>query len=157
METIIVYLTNTFLFTKTKAFLAFIVWLFGVMIWWFDIMKQALFILIMLDFFLGFINAWRTNTLSKARIQLGMIKIVWYCLALIILNYTSIAIWWLSINGFWLVEFWVSYLALNEWLSWLRHLSKMWVPIPVALINKIESYKDNLELKNMNLWNTQKQ
>ena len=156
MEAILVYLANTFLFTKTKAIFLFILWFFWIMIWWFDAMKQALFILLMIDFVLWFIIAWKTSTLSKKRIQLWMIKIVSYCMTLIVLNYTSIAIWWLNINWFWLVEFWVSYLAINEWLSALRHLSKLWVPIPQGLIDKLENYKDNLELKDFVKWNSQK-
>lgn len=157
MEAIIVYLTNTFLFTKTKAFIAFLIWLFWIMVWWLDAMKQALFMLLILDFFLWFVLAFANNTLSKKRMQLWIVKIFAYCIVLIAVNYTNIAIWWITIYWFWLMEFMVWYLALNELISILRHLWKLWVPIPKWLINKLENYKDSLELKDFMKWNSQKQ
>lgn len=149
MEAIYTYCIATFTFTKLKTFLAFLFGIFWTIIGGFTVMVQAMFILLVLDFILGFIIAWKDWTISKKKMQLGIVKIVAYCLTLIVLNYTNIVIWWINFNWFWILEFWVSYLGINEALSCLKHLWNLWVPIPIWIIKKLENYKENLEMKDL--------
>lgn len=150
---IITYLLHTFTFTKIKIYLTIIVGFIFTLMWWVKIITEALFILLIIDFVLGFVLAIIENKLNKKKMQLWLIKIVAYCITLIVLNYTNQAIMWANINWFWILEFGIAYLSLNEALSALRHLGKLWVPIPLSIINKLEDYKESLEFKDFKKWN----
>lgn len=149
METILLYIINTFTVTKLKAFITIVVSFFWMLIWWITIMIKAMFALLILDFILWFIYAWITHNISKKKMQLWIVKLLTYSCTLIVLNFTNLAIMWININWFWIMEFWVSYLAVNEALSCLKHLWNLWVPIPVWIVNKLENYKDNLTIKDI--------
>lgn len=147
MEGILAYLAHTFTITKIKACFTVILWIFSALIGEISIMIQAMFILLMLDFFLGFLLARIKWEVSKKKMQLGIVKMVAYCITLIVFHYTDISVMQIDINGFWVMEFGVSYLAVNEALSCLKHLSCLWVPIPQKIIDKLENYKDNIGMK----------
>lgn len=144
MDSILTYLLHTFTFTKLKALLSVVYSWFAYLIGWFDTMVQGLYVLLMLDFILGFGNAWRTHTISKKKMQLWIVKIIAYSVTLIVIHYADVAT--LSADIFWLGvrELWVGYLAVNEALSCLKYLTEFWVPLPKWLIVRLESYRDNL-------------
>ncbi len=145
MDAILLYLANTFTVTKIKVVLSMIYSWFAYIIGGFDLMVEALYILLILDFTLGFISAWNTHTVSKKKMQLWTVKIVTYSITLIVINYADIATLWANIGGVGIREIWVGYLSVNEALSCLKHLTSFGVPLPVWLIKKLEGYRDNLE------------
>ena len=145
MEAIFIYIMNTFTFTKIKLALAFLYSWFSYMIGGFDLMVESLYILLVMDFVLGFLRAWNTHTISKKRMQLGIIKIITYSVTLIVINYADISAMWVNFQGVWIRELWVAYLSINEALSCLYHLWKFGVRLPLWLIKKLEWYRDNLE------------
>lgn len=145
VESLITYMVHTLTFSKLKLFISSVIALFTALIWGYTALIEALFMLMVIDFVLWFVNAWQKNALSRERMRNGFIKIIWYCIALIVLNYTSIAVFWANIGGYGVKEFWVSYLAVHEWISTLRHLACMWVPIPKSLLDKLENYKEKLD------------
>jgi phage-related holin len=79
--------------------------------------------------------------------QLGIVKILTYSITLIVIHYADIATLSADIAGVWIREIGVGYLAINEALSCLKHLSSFWVPLPKLLIQKLEGYRDNLDSK----------
>lgn len=149
MESIIVYIINTFTFTKLKTLLSIIFSYAVIAIWWYDKMVEAMYVLLFMDFALWFIYAWINNKLSKKKMQLWLVKLMTYSLALIVFNYAQTVTMWANIMGVWIREFWIWYLAINEALSCLKHLWDLWVPIPTWLIAKLENYRDNLEMKDL--------
>jgi len=147
MESIIAYLINTFTITKAKVWLSILYSWFSYLIGGFDSMVQGLYILLFLDFFLGFTNAWQTHTISKKKMQLGIVKIIAYSLTLIVIHYADMATLSADILGLGIREFGVGYLAINEALSCLKYLTGFWVPLPKWLIQRLELYRDNLNAK----------
>lgn len=144
MEAILSYLVQTFTITKLKAVLSILYSWFAYLIGWFDTMVQWLYVLLILDFILGFWNAWKHHTISKKKMQLGIVKIIAYSITLIVIHYADIAtlsadILWVGIR-----EVGVGYLAVNEALSCLKYLWNFWVPLPAGLIARLEWYRDNL-------------
>lgn len=147
MEYILTYILNTFTITKIKLLLSVILSYFTLMIWWYTSGVEAMYILLFLDFILWFSIAYNKNNLSKKKLQLWFLKMLTYSIALIVFNYADITTLWANISWIWIKEFWICYLALNEALSCLKHLWCMWVPIPRKIIEKLENYKDWLEIK----------
>ena len=145
MEAIFIYIMNTFTFTKLKLWLAVSYSWFSYIIGWFDLMVESLYILLVMDFVLGFLHAWNTHTISKKRMQLGIIKIITYSVTLIVINYADISAMWVNFQWVWIRELWVAYLSINEALSCLHHLWKFWVPLPMWLIKKLEWYRESLD------------
>lgn len=147
MESSLYYILHTFAVTKGKLILSFAYTIFAYLIGGFDIMVQALYILLILDFILWFLDAWQKHILSKKKMQLWIIKIITYSITLIVVHYADVSSMSIDIGWVWIREIGVSYLSINEALSCLRHLSVFWVPLPIWLIKKLEWYKDNLETK----------
>ena len=147
MESIAIYLSQTFTVTKLKMCLSVLYSWFAYIVWWIDLMVQSMYVLLILDFVLGFAIAWQSHTISKKKMQLGIVKIVTYSLTLIVIHYADIATMSSSIAWVWIREIGVWYLAINEALSCLKHLSSFWVPLPWNLIAKLEWYRDNLNSK----------
>ena len=147
MEAIITYLIQTFTVTKLKVFLLVLYSWFAYAVGGFDLMVQSMYILLMLDFVLGFMVAWQSHTISKKKMQLGIVKILTYSMTLIVIHYADIATLSADIAGVWIREIGVWYLAINEALSCLKHLSTFGVPLPKLLIQKLEGYRDNLDSK----------
>lgn len=146
INTIVIYLMQTFSITKIKIFLSLLFSYFCVTIWWYNQIVEAMYVLLILDFLFWFIHAWKENHISKKKMQLGTLKLIMYSFALIVFNYASIATWDIKIYWIWIRELWVAYLAINETLSCLKHLWNLWVPIPRKLIKKLEWYKENLDI-----------
>lgn len=149
LEIIYTYTINTFSITKIKIFLSMIFSCFCIFIWWYNKMIEAMYILLILDFILWFIFAWKNNNISKRKMQLWIIKIITYSITLIVINYADIATMWADLFWIWIREFWVWYLSINEALSCLKHLWNLWVPIPKRIIEKLENYRDNLNIKDL--------
>ena len=147
MEAIITYLLQTFTITKLKVILSVLYSWFAYMVGGVDLMVQSMYVLLMLDFVLGFMVAWQSHTISKKKMQLGIVKILTYSMTLIVIHYADIATLSADIAGVWIREIWVWYLAINEALSCLKHLSTFGVPLPKWLIQKLEGYRDNLDSK----------
>ena len=147
MESTIAYLIHTFSITKLKVFLSVLYSWFSYVIGGFDLMVQSMYVLLMLDFVLGFINAWQSHTISKKKMQLGIVKILTYSITLIVIHYADIATLSADIAWVGIREIGVGYLAINEALSCLKHLTSFWVPLPKWLIQKLEGYRDNLDSK----------
>lgn len=91
MEAIIAYLLQTFTITKLKVVLSVLYSWFAYMVGGVDIMVQSMYVLLMLDFVLGFAVAWQSHTISKKKMQLGIVKILTYSVTLIVIHYADIA------------------------------------------------------------------
>lgn len=144
MEAIIAYLVQTFSITKLKIALSVLYSWFAYLIGWIDLMVQSMYVLLIIDFMLGFVSAWKTHTVSKKKMQLWIVKIITYSITLIVIHYADIATMSADIFWVWIREIGVWYLAVNEALSCLKHLSSFGVPLPKSLILKLEWYRDNL-------------
>lgn len=147
METVILYLSNIFTFNKFKFWLSILFSWFSYLIGGFDSMIQALYILLVLDFLTWFMLAWRDNKLSKRKMQLGIVKLVTYSMAVIVFNYMHEVTNWANILGIGIREIGVAYLAITDGISCLKHLSDLGVPLPVNLIGKLEDFKKNIDNK----------
>lgn len=144
MESIIAYLLNTFTVTKAKVILSVIYSWFSYMIWGYTLLVESMYVLLIIDFILGFNRAWVTHTLSRKKMQLWIVKIISYSVTLIVINYADIATLHANIMGIGIKELGVAYLAVNEALSCSKHLSLIWVPLPMGVVKKLELYRDNL-------------
>ena len=91
MEAIITYLLQTFTITKLKVVLSVLYSWFAYMVGGVDLMVQSMYVLLMLDFVLGFMVAWQSHTISKKKMQLGIVKILTYSMTLIVIHYADIA------------------------------------------------------------------
>ena len=123
MTAIITYLVNTFTLTKLKVCLSVLYSWFSYLIGGVDLMIQSVYVLLILDFILGFISAWLEHNISKKKMQLGIVKIVTYSVTLIVIHYADIATMSTDIAGVGIREIGIGYLAVNEALSCLKHLS----------------------------------
>ena len=149
-EQIITYLSKTFVFTKWKIILSFLISCIGALMWWYTVMIKALFILMIIDFFLWFTLAWRDDNIREDKIKDWLKKFATYCITLMVFNHTDIALMGFNVLWMWVLELWIWYLSLNESLSTLKHLEKFWVPIPKKLIKKLENFRDDFDNKNIN-------
>lgn len=147
MEATMLYLMQTFTITKFKMFLSVLYSWFAYLVWGIDLMVQSMYALLILDFALWFMVAWQSHTISKKKMQLWIVKILTYSVTLIVIHYADIATLSADIAWVWIREIWVWYLAINEALSCLKHLTSFWVPLPKWLILKLEGYRDNLDSK----------
>jgi len=142
------YIIGMFSISKIKVISSSIIWLYIYLIWGYSALTEAFFILLILDFILWFLKAWNKWEVKYKKLQLWLQKIFIYCLLLIAFNQANIVVWWVNIMWIWIKQFWVSYIALMELISILKHCLWLWVPIPKTLLNKLCDLKYKMDNKN---------
>lgn len=109
-----------------------------------DRLANGLFLLMCLDFALGFARGWVDGCLSARKFRRGLAKFFLYAAAVFtavtldgVLNVKAEAFFHIDIRSLM-----VMYLAINETLSILGHLRAFGVPLPQRLIRRLEDYRD---------------
>jgi len=140
-------LTELTTWIQLKSLLSWFLTWYIVLIWWYTEITQALFILMILDFLLWFMKAWKYNNIRSEKLKHWFIKMVWYSLWLIVLHQITIVTGKFEILWFTLVAFGTWYLAVNEWISCLKHLNDFWFKLPKVIVDKIKDFKlvDNIK------------
>lgn len=116
---------------------------------WFDLVVKWLLILLILDFTMWFSVAFRDHRLSRTRMMGWLYKMIVYFVGVAMWYWTDIIIFHSTVE-FWFKNFIVVYLGINESLSIIRHMATFNVKIPLKLIERLENYRDNL-----NIWSNQ--
>jgi toxin secretion/phage lysis holin len=112
------------------------------MIGGFDVAIRALLILLILDFIMGFSIAFRDHKLSRKKMMAGLYKMMVYFVGVSMAHWTDILIFHTTVE-FWFQNFIIVYLWVNESLSIIKHMNDFWVKVPIQLIQRLESYRDN--------------
>jgi len=109
-----------------------------------DRLANGLFLLVCLDFVLGFSRGWRDGCLSRAKLLRGLAKFFLYAAAILaaatlddVLNARAEVILHIDFRALM-----VMYLAITETLSILGHLDAFGVKLPKKLIRRLEAYRD---------------
>lgn len=109
-----------------------------------DKMVEGLFYLICLDFALGMAHGWKLGRLSKDKFMGGLAKFILYfatllCASLLdtVLNAKMENLWHAQFR-----DLMILYFSCHEGLSILQHLHFFGVPLPDALMKRLESYRD---------------
>jgi toxin secretion/phage lysis holin len=103
----------------------------------------CLFMLMVLDFVIGFCRGCRERAISSTKLKRGALKFVWYGLTLAAGMFFDYAI--LSASGklsewmvFRVTDLLILYLLFTEMLSILEHAAALGVNVPRSLIEKLE-------------------
>jgi len=109
-----------------------------------DKLASGLFLLMCLDFALGFARGWMDDCLSGRKFRRGLAKFFLYAAAILaastldgVLNVKAEALLHIDFRAGM-----VMYLAINETLSILGHLRACGVPLPQKLIQRLKDYRD---------------
>ena len=110
-----------------------------------DKLVEGLFLIICLDFVLGFTRGWVDGCLSRAKFRRGLAKFFLYYAAILascllddVLNVKAAEVL-LHVDFRALM---VMYLAINETISVLGHLRSFGVPLPEKMIRRLKDYRD---------------
>jgi len=109
-----------------------------------DKLVEGLFLLICLDFALGFARGWVDGCLSRAKFRRGLAKFFLYYAAILascllddVLNVKAEVLLHIDFRALM-----VMYLAVNETISVLGHLRACGVPLPDKMIRRLKDYRD---------------
>ncbi|MCD7712912.1 MAG: phage holin family protein [Clostridiales bacterium] len=105
---------------------------------------EALVFLLVADFILGFVHAWRDCNLCGSKIRNGAYKFVAYWVAIAIFVQADKTLINVLPGEISLANLLVAYLGVNEALSCLAHLSAFGLPVPEHLIKRLTKYKEKL-------------
>lgn len=111
--------------------------------WDFDLVLQAMVVAVLADFFLGFFLAIYDGTFCKEKFMAWLKKEMTFAGAIIIGNLADLLIFHSQIE-WWVQNFFIVYIGVNELISSLRHLSKMWFKIPDRLIKRLEQSSETI-------------
>ncbi|ADP87165.1 phage holin family protein [Nitratidesulfovibrio vulgaris] len=107
-------------------------------------MISLLFLLLVIDFALGFCRAWRAGRVSSSKLRGGGLKFVFYFLSIVVMAAVQAATSQSTGMTIPLRDVFVAYLCVNEGLSCLEHLSYFGVPVPEKIRERLRAYRDNL-------------
>lgn len=145
METLLYYLNQTLDYKYLKiiltSFVSWITWLIG----GYDVPIQTLLVLVTCDYILWFAYAWKTNNIKAKKMKEGVWKYLLYTIAIIMGNMLDLSIFKYSPEFGW-HSLIVIYLCVNEAISISKHLANFNVKLPIKLIAKLESYRDEFDL-----------
>lgn len=98
---------------------------------------------VLIDFSLGFGIAVWEGKFSKEKFLRGLKKEMTFAVALIIWNLSDLLIFH-QVMEFGVQNFFIVYIGINELISSLKHLSKLWFKTPEKLIARLEAQKENI-------------
>lgn len=145
LDSLFFYMHQIFHHPALKAFLTTLLVLIEFAIGWFDQVMQALLMLIILDFLMWFAIAWRDHKVSRHKMMTWLYKMMIYCGGIMMGHWTDILVFHHEIE-FGIQNIVIVYLGVNEALSIIKHMNSFWVKMPIALVKKLESYRDNINL-----------
>lgn len=140
------FLKSLFVYPWFKAICAgtcsCIIWLVGDEIR--NTLIPSLFLLMFLDYALGFIRGWQTHRISSGKMKRGLLKFILYGIAIIVSVHVNQAVATLVpyFKGINLRPFLIAYLIINEGLSVLEHLTFFGVPLPSKIVKRLRAYRD---------------
>lgn len=146
LQNIWIYLHQIFTHPLIKSSVSFLVVSLEFMIWWFDVAIRALLILLILDFVIGFAVAFRDHRISGRKMMEWLYKMMVYFVWVSMAHWTDILIFHTTVE-FWFQNFIIVYLWVNESLSIIKHMNDLWVKVPIKLVKRLESYRDNSLIK----------
>ncbi|MEG6505867.1 phage holin family protein [Nitratidesulfovibrio sp. 1201_IL3209] len=103
-----------------------------------------LVLLLILDFVLGFWRAGRTTGWKRSKVWAGVLKPVFYVLAVIVMALVEEALAQSAPFRLPVRDLFVGYLCVNEGLSCLEHLSFFGVPVPASIRERLREYRETL-------------
>lgn len=145
IETVLAYLSQILSMKALKGAISLAVASFSYLIWWIDMAVKACLFLVLIDFILWFALACHEWRFSWKRMMQGLVKFILYWIAMIVWNQIDMLIFHTSVE-FWVKNFIILYIGINDWISVLKHLSKFWLNIPKKLIDRLQQFQDSLEI-----------
>lgn len=146
LDNISIYVHQIIHHPLIKWFIALIIVALEFLIWWFDIAIRALLVLLILDFVMGFSIAFRDHKVSRKKMMLWLYKMMIYFVWVSMAHWTDLLIFHTTVE-FWFQNFIIVYLWVNESLSIIKHMNDLGVKVPVKLVQRLESYRDNISVK----------
>jgi toxin secretion/phage lysis holin len=116
---------------------------FGFLGGW-DRLTSGLFVLMGVDFALGFTRAWIDSCVSLRRIRRGLAKFFLYAIAIFVAS-TLDSVLNFKAEGLLHFDFRagiIIYLVINEMLSVMGHLRALGCPLPQAIFKRLADYRD---------------
>ena len=113
-----------------------------------DQLILSLYLLMAIDFGLGFSRAWHSSRISGSKMKHGVVKFLLYSVTVWValqvqMGLREIEPTVMGIRFSFAIRDWlVGYLVLNEGLSCMAHLSYFKVPVPESLIKRLRNYRD---------------
>lgn len=105
----------------------------------------ALCVLMIADYALGFLRAWRSNCIRASKMRSGVFKFLLYGAVVILatmldiaINHATAKLFQVPVRGLL-----VAYLGATEFLSASQHLAAMGVRLPAAFLERIRAYRDD--------------
>lgn len=126
-----------------KAVLTFIITSLSFLIWSFDITLQAMLIAIVMDFILWLWYAIFHGQFCKYKFKQWLEKEMIFACALILGHAADLLVFHQEME-FWIQNLIIVYIGINEIISWLRHLGKMWWKWAQKIIERIEWIPDQI-------------
>ncbi len=144
-EWIIAALSKIFSFAGLKVLLTTIVVYIEYAIGWFDLVMKWLLMLMMLDFAMGFANAWKHHRVSRTKMRDGIYKFILYAILIGTGHWTDIVVFHQEVE-FGFQNAFIVYLGLTEAISILKHGADLWAPVPKRILIRLESYRDKIDV-----------
>jgi phage-related holin len=127
-----------------KSFWAWIILFLSYAFWSFDVVLQAMVFAVLTDFILGFsIAVWEWKY-DKVKFMNGLKKQIMFAFALVIGNLADLLIFHQAME-WWVQNFLIVYIGLNELISSLKHLSHLGFRIPAKLLERLEAQSENIK------------
>jgi len=145
LESISFYIHQIFIHPLIKWILSTIFLVIQYLIWWFDLVVHALLILPILDFVMWFTVAFRDHKISRCKMMSWLFKMMVYFVWVAMAHWTDILIFHTELE-FGFKNFIIVYLWVNESISIIKHMADLGVKVPVKLVQRLESYRDNLNI-----------
>ena len=145
MENFLYYVWQMLAYKYLKIMITSFVSLLSWLIWGFDIPVQALFVFVTIDYLLWFSYAWKTNSIKGKKMKEWIYKYILFTVAIIMWNMLDLSIFKTTPDFGW-HSLIIIYLCINESISISKPLSNFCVKLPAKLIQKLESYRDELDL-----------
>ena len=130
-----------------KAALTFLVSLVSWVVGGVDRLVSSLFMLMVLDFALGFARGWHTGNISGDKMKHGAMKFILYGVSVWVAVQMHLTMAALDPSVFGIkmsfaVRDWLlGYLVLNEAISCMEHLVYFRVPLPQSLLKRLKHYR----------------
>lgn len=146
LETVLAYWIQILSMKALKGAISVAIAWFSYLIWWIDIAVKACLLLVLIDFILGFSLACYKSRFSWKRMMQWLVKLILYGIAMIVWNQIDMLIFHTSVE-FWVKNFIILYIGINDGISILKHLSVLWLNIPKKLIDRLQQFQDSLEIE----------
>lgn len=107
-----------------------------------------LFYLMMADYVLGFVHAWKINDIRRDKLTKGAHKFVfvWVSVALLMMVDKSLSrAFAVDALPYKLQDFYIAYLCLGEFFSCAAHLAFFGLKYPAVIMTKLHAYRARLD------------